>query len=344
MKTSILISIFIGLLFATTQSYASDIQYICWENQPAIIFKNEIVFYLLPGYRSENEREQVFDEIRAKTSNNIEFTLLYGFERFGNAMLRFQYDVDDIRVKLRIIQNIEGIEYAGLSHVDFTGDDTLSHFSYANGDIKTVNKEGISIDPTEIDFSNVRKQEVGCRKVTVSNTTDTTIHAQAWINEDDSEYFKILDGIFSFEIPPDSSMHLELEFRPDSTRLFQSVLKIDYGANEQPASVLLSGTGWPKYTSAEPIEQVADQIELKQNYPNPFNPSTQINFAITEQSHVLLEVYNTLGQKVSILVNETKTPGWHQVSFNASGLSSGTYIYRLETQSYTIERLMTFVK
>lgn len=139
-------------------------------------------------------------------------------------------------------------------------------------------------------------------------------------------------------------MHLELEFRPDSTRLFQSVLKIDYGAKEQPASVLLSGTGWPKDTSTEPIEQVADQIELKQNYPNPFNPSTQIHFAITEQSHVLFEVYNTLGQKVSILVNETKTPGWHLVSFNASGLSSGIYIYRLETHDRIIQRHMTFVK
>lgn len=155
----------------------AQVQYICWENYPTPIFKNQIVFALLPGFRSESEREKVFDEIRAKTSNSIEFTLLYGFERFGNAVLRFQHDVDDIRIYLRIIQNIEGIEYAELSFVSFTGDDTLSHFSYANGDTNTVNKEGISIDPTEIDFSNVRKQEVGCRKVTISNTADTTIHA-----------------------------------------------------------------------------------------------------------------------------------------------------------------------
>ncbi len=92
------------------------------------------------------------------------------------------------------------------------------------------------------------------------------------------------------------------------------------------------------------IEDVPEIITLTQNYPNPFNPSTQIRFSIPEQTHVTLFVYNMLGQVISILVNEVKSPGWHEISFDASGLSSGLYIYRLETDNKVMTRQMMFVK
>ncbi|UCH65363.1 MAG: choice-of-anchor B family protein [Ignavibacterium sp.] len=73
---------------------------------------------------------------------------------------------------------------------------------------------------------------------------------------------------------------------------------------------------------------------LNQNYPNPFNPTTQINFSIPKTEFVNLSVYNSLGEKVSELVNETKPPGKYSVRFDASNLSSGIYIAKITAGNF----------
>ncbi len=73
------------------------------------------------------------------------------------------------------------------------------------------------------------------------------------------------------------------------------------------------------------------QFELNQNYPNPFNPITTIKYALPKGGKVKLEVFNLLGQKVTTLVNGFKQAGYHQVTFDGSGLPSGEYYYRLQT-------------
>ncbi|MEX2398083.1 MAG: BspA family leucine-rich repeat surface protein [Balneolales bacterium] len=84
--------------------------------------------------------------------------------------------------------------------------------------------------------------------------------------------------------------------------------------------------------------------ELKQNYPNPFNPSTRIRYSVPEQAHVRLEVYNLLGQRISLLVNEAKGAGWHDANFDASAIPSGMYIYRIQTDAHVETRQMMLIK
>jgi O-glycosyl hydrolase len=69
---------------------------------------------------------------------------------------------------------------------------------------------------------------------------------------------------------------------------------------------------------------------LSQNYPNPFNPTTTIRYALPSRSHVTLNVFNTLGQIVRELVNGDMDSGYHEVRFDALGLASGVYFYRLQ--------------
>ena len=100
---------------------------------------------------------------------------------------------------------------------------------------------------------------------------------------------------------------------------------------------LLVGTGTGLYgqklngttdVSPEPAHLPANVV-LRPNYPNPFNPTTAIEYRLSGTSHVTLTVYNTLGQKVKELVNQTQQAGSHRVTFDADGLASGVYIYRL---------------
>jgi plastocyanin len=91
-------------------------------------------------------------------------------------------------------------------------------------------------------------------------------------------------------------------------------------------------------------ELIAEMFELKQNYPNPFNPSTNIEFQISDRSFVSLKVFNILGDEVVTLVNEEKQAGVYNVKFNAAGLSSGMYLYRLQTGSFVETKKMILMK
>ncbi len=85
-------------------------------------------------------------------------------------------------------------------------------------------------------------------------------------------------------------------------------------------------------------------FELGTNYPNPFNPTTTIGFVLAEQAEVYLTVHDVLGREVARLVDGTVAAGTHEVRFDASGLPSGVYLYRLVTPNGSVIRRMTLVK
>jgi hypothetical protein len=84
--------------------------------------------------------------------------------------------------------------------------------------------------------------------------------------------------------------------------------------------------------------------ELLQNYPNPFNPSTTIRYALPQRSRTTLTVFNTLGQQVATLVNDTQEAGNHDVRFDGSGLASGVYFYRLTAGEYVNTKKLLVIK
>ena len=73
---------------------------------------------------------------------------------------------------------------------------------------------------------------------------------------------------------------------------------------------------------------------LFQNHPNPFNPSTQIQFALPIESHVKLEIYNVMGELIATLVDEPRQAGYYSERFDATGLASGMYIYRIRAGDF----------
>lgn len=97
-------------------------------------------------------------------------------------------------------------------------------------------------------------------------------------------------------------------------------------------------------TSIEPTEEMPLAFKLEQNYPNPFNPSTKIKFSIPQHSYISLKVYDVLGREVSQLINNEMQAGVHTVNFDASGLSTGIYFYKIEAGSFVEIKKMTLLK
>jgi photosystem II stability/assembly factor-like uncharacterized protein len=123
-------------------------------------------------------------------------------------------------------------------------------------------------------------------------------------------------------------------------------------------AVRVFGTGITLFRASQPTTSVAytqagvaTEFGLDQNYPNPFNPVTLIRYTIAGSGEdgggsreTRLVVYDILGRVVSVLVNEKKMPGRYEVEFNANGLASGVYMYRLTAGSSVQSRRMLLLK
>jgi len=123
----------------------------------------------------------------------------------------------------------------------------------------------------------------------------------------------------------------------------------DYGGNPRPMPV---GTppdmgAWEYQVAVgvdEPFATIPETYYLFQNYPNPFNPSTVISFQLPVSGSVTLRVHNLLGQEVATLVNEEMKPGSYEVTFDATGLASGVYLYRLTAGSFSDMKKLLVLK
>jgi len=120
--------------------------------------------------------------------------------------------------------------------------------------------------------------------------------------------------------------------------------------NEKPGKYLyrlkqIDFDGAFSYSNEIQVEVTGPKdFALYQNYPNPFNPSTTIKFALPVKTNLNLNVYNTLGEKVAEIFNGELEEGYHEMMFNASGLSSGIYFYKIESENYSATKKLMLLK
>ncbi|MBK9226206.1 MAG: T9SS type A sorting domain-containing protein [Ignavibacteria bacterium] len=133
------------------------------------------------------------------------------------------------------------------------------------------------------------------------------------------------------------------------TAVFQD---IDFvvGNGNCPDGWAVGNAGAISRMSGEPtgISTVSSEVPssylLKQNYPNPFNPTTNINFSLPKSGLVTLKIYDISGREVAVLLNEVKSAGSYLVGFNAAGLPSGAYFYRLTSGNFSETKKMMLIK
>ncbi|MEP0862680.1 MAG: T9SS type A sorting domain-containing protein [Ignavibacterium sp.] len=102
--------------------------------------------------------------------------------------------------------------------------------------------------------------------------------------------------------------------------------------------------GNPNSVELENGKPIPKEFALDQNYPNPFNPATRISWQSPVAGHQTLKVYDLLGNEIAVLVNQFLEAGNYSTEFNASSLTSGVYIYRLQVGDKVFTKKMTLLK
>lgn len=97
------------------------------------------------------------------------------------------------------------------------------------------------------------------------------------------------------------------------------------------------------YNPPEPTNPVDNYI-LYHNYPNPFNPTTTIRYELPQDGVVTIKIYDILGQEVRTILNEFKQADRYEVNFNAVGLASGVYIYRMKINDFAESKKMIMLR
>lgn len=128
----------------------------------------------------------------------------------------------------------------------------------------------------------------------------------------------------------------------------QPVLTLEYAVFSNPAGSIERLTDVDIELLAmgqeQQLSELPDRTLLYQNYPNPFNPTTVISYELSSAATVRLDIYNIIGQHISTLVQGDQTAGAHHINFDATGLATGIYLYRLQANEKILSRSMMLVK
>jgi len=196
------------------------------------------------------------------------------------------------------------------------------------------------------------------KSVNLADSSMTTLVTQTGYNNSDGIYLDKYDNVYvsSWSPAPAKILRYDINFTLPVAIVINSGLSnpadIYINKNADTLGVPNSNINTVTFHNIGNIagvqqinSNIPDNFSLHQNYPNPFNPVTKISFDISESSsNVKLAVFNTLGQQVSILVNEALTVGSYEVSLDAGNLSSGVYYYRLQSGSFVDMKKMVIVK
>jgi len=196
-------------------------------------------------------------------------------------------------------------------------------WSFPVGDIVLYNA-ATSYSTKTISFGSIRVGSFKDTTVTVSNTGRDTLRILG-ISSTNAAFSA---RPTSKTVPPTQSFPDTLRFTPSSAGTASALILISSNALSSPDTIRVSGNGILTTVEKLPSE-VPKEFSLGQNYPNPFNPSTTIEFALPKSAFVTLRVYDLLGRQVGELVNEKPGPGNYKTQWDARGLASGVYFYRL---------------
>jgi hypothetical protein len=186
------------------------------------------------------------------------------------------------------------------------------------------------LNQPSITFPTVKLGQWKDTTVTITNMGTDTLKIKSITST--KSYFGVRPTALT--IAPGQSKADTIRLTPDSIGVRSGLLLFASNDAMSPDTVAVSGNGWTTR-----ITQFGNEIPtafiLYQNYPNPFNPTTAISFSLPYKSFVSLKVFDRLGREVSVVLSEELPAGGYSRQWNALGLPSGMYFYRLQAGSFT---------
>ncbi len=199
----------------------------------------------------------------------------------------------------------------------------------------------MSINPTILDFDTVAIDSSSTMTFIITNTGNTDLVITDISSNEPAFTVSITDST----ILPGNHQDVEITFTPLAEIQYNGIIQIIHNAVGSPDSVINMGEGVTVTgIDDELLNKIPTDFVVYQNYPNPFNPSTSIIFGLPEASEVKLFLFNSLGEDVANLIEGYKHAGYHQVEFDATGLASGMYLYRLQAGAYIATKKMILLK
>lgn len=179
-----------------------------------------------------------------------------------------------------------------------------------------------------------------------ANTEGDFDYYEIWRKWDEGEY----QGTWTSHTTTTSTGYTDYGFyingKPYAGTVYYKIKAKDinghYSGFTSVVSFSYTGTTWKQ--GIDITIDTPKKFMLASNYPNPFNPTTRINFQIPKSTFVRLNVYNSLGQEIAILINDFIEQGSHSIEFNAKDLPSGIYIYKLQADQYIDTKKMILTK
>jgi len=214
-------------------------------------------------------------------------------------------------------------------------------------DIPLKFSEGVTLK--EVNFENVRTSYFDLKIANINNEDNTVIigllpQMSATAKPDlEAGTGPVANLVFTVDDPTVKDIKLEsFETQNPGHALMYVYHTWNNGVPEQ----------YVEYPDFDPIDVamstvaggLPNQFALSQNYPNPFNPTTEIAFDLAKNGHVSLTVFNVLGQQVTTLVDRDMEAGSHTVQWDASGVSSGVYFYRIQAGDFNSTKKMMLLK
>lgn len=215
--------------------------------------------------------------------------------------------------------------------------------SYA-GDTRNWQESRIPAEGTELVFALDAQSAAGFATLNgqARETSANTAIPNAWIFGTDNNgnpYFSYTDLAGRFALNETSTGTMDVlisavQYQPTEEQA---------GIDGNSASMQMSARKTDVATTTKPAP-LPTAVTLSQNYPNPFNPGTTFTFTLPAETRVSLKVYNLVGTEVATVLEEVRDAGTHRIAWNASQLSSGIYLYKLQANGKTLTRQMTLLK
>jgi arylsulfate sulfotransferase len=199
-------------------------------------------------------------------------------------------------------------------------------------------------NPNSLSFGYVPVGDSIAKVLVIKNNSEQEIEINGMLNRDSAFY---VNTSLPITIPASDFTSIQVTFKPEIDRDYFDDLHLQWNKeNERIAQVVpLFGTTDSTFTPTYvKVDWNVLDYSLSQNYPNPFNPITVIDYSVPKQSYVIIKVYDILGNEIKTLVNESKLPGFYEVEFDASNLSSGIYLYSLRAGSYMKTKKMVLIR